>query len=582
MTSLNRKLENRQLGAYKLLSLIGKGGMAEVWLATQLNLNRQVAVKVIPETTPGEGDRYLVERFRREAQAVAQLDHPSILPVIDYGSAEGYLYMVTPYVQGGSLQQQLERETLPHGATFSITGQILEGLSVAHQHGIIHRDLKPGNILLYPEGRAVIADFGVAKIENENLALTQHGMILGSPEYMAPEQFMGHADYRSDLYSLAVILYQLLTGKLPYSGSTAWEIGIQHLNNPLPLPHPLIPPALEPILTKALQKRPEDRFANTFEMSKAFHRAAGSLSPVEMQVRPPLPHTGQFSAAFPSKVIQNKLDPNAGVAPAPVPSNEVRPVASAVPVPNPSVKAGPVKPQGTAVPTPSSKNSLPPVSTGIELPLLGKNGLTQKTKRHLPVSLIIGTLALVLLAALLTVLFVVFSTKSSLAVSLATVPAVVRTTPGVSPGLTGANSTRPASPAPATSKAVQTAATLTTVARAASGSLKATLNPASGTAARGNVQLTDNGNGTVKIELSLSGLGEGRHSIQIHQGSCQNPTALKYELEPVEAGPEGTANVTQNLKATFKELSGDTLHLEVLNHNGEIYYTASCGDLQGG
>ena len=301
------KLEEKQLGAYRLISLIGKGGFAEVWLAEQLNLNRQVAVKVIPEVPRDLADQHYIERFTREAKAVAQLDHSGILPVIDYGRTDGYLYLVTPYVRGGSLQKRLNHESLRRAEAFDIFERVMEGLAYAHQHGIVHRDLKPGNILLHNDGRAVIADFGVAKIENDTLALTQNGMILGSPEYMAPEQLMGYAEYRSDLYSMGIILYQLLTGRVPFTGSTPWEVGIHQLRDAIPLPDVLVPLPMELFLAKALQKRPEERFANAPEMLQAFQKAKGYLTPDELQMRPPQPAAGQTTSSFPTKVVQAKL-----------------------------------------------------------------------------------------------------------------------------------------------------------------------------------------------------------------------------------------------------------------------------------
>jgi serine/threonine-protein kinase len=329
---MSMKLEEKQLGAYRLISLIGKGGFAEVWLAEQLNLNRQVAVKVIPEVPQDLADQHYIERFTREAKAVAQLDHSSILPVIDYGNAGGYLYIVTPYVRGGSLQKRLNHESLPRAEALAIFERVLEGVAYAHQHGIVHRDLKPGNILLHSDGRAVIADFGVAKIENDTLTLTQNGMILGSPEYMAPEQLMGYAEYRSDLYSMGIILYQLLTGRVPFTGPTPWEVGIHQLRDAIPLPDTLVPLPLKLFLAKALQKRPEERFANAPEMIQAFQKATGYLTPDELQTRPPQPVAGHTTSSFPTKVVQAKLAHSAEPATRPyaVPAATPNPVSTVV------------------------------------------------------------------------------------------------------------------------------------------------------------------------------------------------------------------------------------------------------------
>jgi serine/threonine protein kinase len=333
-------LEGLQLGGYRLISLLGKGGMAEVWLAEQVVLNRKVAVKVIRETTEAVDIKIQVARFSREAQTLAQLDHVNILPVIDYGSAQDYLYLVTPYVPGGSLLGQLKRSWVSGSQALDICQDILAGLSYAHQKGIIHRDLKPGNILLRDGGgRAVIADFGVAKIENDTLSLTQHGMIIGSPEYMAPEQFLGHSYYSSDLYSLSVLLYQMFSGHVPYRGTNATEIGMRHLTDQIPLPNPQVPEPLGQFLHKALQKMPENRFTTAESMQAALLEVKGLLNQHQFQSKPLHPQIAENVAAFPTRVIQNKIklnkEPTLHLSGSP---GQDSPVGFAVPAP---VAAGP-------------------------------------------------------------------------------------------------------------------------------------------------------------------------------------------------------------------------------------------------
>lgn len=263
-------LENVQFGGYKLKSLIGRGGVAEVWLADQLALDREVALKVLPSELVSGEDAEFAERFKREAQAIGRLDHPGILPVFDYGEADGYLYLVMPYARGGNLRSRVRKAPLSRPEVFHIFENIVAGAAHAHSHGIIHRDLKPANILLHEDGRAYIGDFGIAKTMDNSTAMTQAGLILGSPSYMAPEQFMGWADYRSDLYSLGLILFFMLTGRKLYSGRLPFEIGSRHLNDPIPLPDPQVPPDLEPFLRKALAKKPQDRFQSAQEMLQAF------------------------------------------------------------------------------------------------------------------------------------------------------------------------------------------------------------------------------------------------------------------------------------------------------------------------
>lgn len=417
-------LENLQLGGYRLISLLGKGGMAEVWLGEQLRLNRQVAIKIISETSPLADTGHLVERFEREAHSIARLDHPNILSVLDYGKAEGYLYLVMPYVRQGSLQNWLRHETLSRTQAFSLFEQVLSALSYAHRAGIVHRDLKPGNILLHEDGRVLLADFGLAKPLNDNLGLTAIGAVVGSPEYMAPEQFMGYADYRSDLYSMGVILYRLLTGRALYSGTSAMELGMNHLNAPLPLPTPLIPSALEPFLAKALHKRPEHRFATAEEMAGAFHYAVQLLSLAELQVQPSRPGMPGATPVPPKPPV---FEPPSLPPTAPLPSDHQRTATMAAtpasPIPGNISQSGasPVPPQG-------------PVA--------------EKKKGRLPLLIAGGVLALVVLIAG-GLIIASSGTKPATPVSVATatlIPEVASSVPPQTPAQTSRVATTPAQP----------------------------------------------------------------------------------------------------------------------------------------
>lgn len=271
-------LENAQLGGYKLKSMIGKGGVAEVWLADQLALDREVAVKVISSELVSGDDADFIDRFKREAHSVARLDHPGILPVFDYGESKGYLYLVMPYARGGNLRSRVRRNPPTKEEIASIFENITGGIGHAHNHGLVHRDLKPANILLNEEGRAFIADFGIAKTMDNNNNMTQAGIILGSPSYMAPEQFLGQADKRSDIYSMGLILYFLLTGRKLYNGRLPFEIGKRHLEEPIPLPDPQVPAEYEPFLYKVLAKNPDERYQTATEMLQAFKQIARTHS----------------------------------------------------------------------------------------------------------------------------------------------------------------------------------------------------------------------------------------------------------------------------------------------------------------
>lgn len=265
------ELENNLFETYQLRSLLGLGGMGEAWLAIRLMPRSEVVIKLIPaRNLSHESDN----DFITTAQAVARLQHPNILPLIDYGRVEGYFYLVTPYKAKGSLQQLLQTETLPPFQAFEIAGQTLAGLNYAHQQGIIHGNLKPSNILLNNNGRWLVADFGVIEIESKVAGSTPDENFFADSPYLAPEQHQGQTSYRSDLYAVGVLLYHMLTGREPWNNppNDAPDLG-----ESLRLPHPLVPPPLEPLLKQALQKQPEKRFGSVDEMGNALDKAIGRL-----------------------------------------------------------------------------------------------------------------------------------------------------------------------------------------------------------------------------------------------------------------------------------------------------------------
>lgn len=616
MINVTNNLENKQLGAYKLTALLGKGGMAQVWLANQVTLNRQVAVKIIPEVPEAEDENHYMARFTREARAVAQLDHPNILSVIDYGGANGFLYLVTPYVRGGNLMERIKHETLTRAQALDIFGQVLDGLKFAHQQGIIHRDLKPGNILLYNDGRAVIADFGVAKIENDNLALTQEGTVLGSPDYMAPEQFLGFTNYRSDLYSMGVILYQLLTGKLPYTGTTALEVGTKHLESPIPLPNSYVPAPFDSFLNKALQKRAEDRFANAQEMQIAFQRAQGFLSPEELQVRPPLPTDNRNTAAFPTKIVQTKIKDGTPTvvkevaSPLLKPSQPAADGGSKLKLSDLEGTGAPVideRPFGALKPEVSdhSKESRPtvPAPRGIKsaqpvLPIASEENFSEadnvgrlnSAQSNLSSPLIMGIAILLLLAIGLTFLFVVLnnSQRSQVAQNPVVFATAVSSTSsiGTTSSTTASTNANTATNAVATTTVATTTTSNSTTTNAVASTktpsnvVKVNLAPANGTAAQGTATITNNGNGTITIAVSMIGLGEGQHGFHIHQGSCAAQGTLVYDLQGLNADADGTASSTSTITADFASITSGKYYLDVPNYTTDSAYTASCGDIQ--
>jgi serine/threonine-protein kinase len=249
---------------YRIERELGAGGMATVYLARDLRHLRQVAVKVLrPELSSALGP----ERFLREIETTASLRHPHILPLYDSGEAAGFLFYVMPYVEGESLRDRLKRDKqLPLDDALRITREVADALSYAHSKGVIHRDIKPENILL-ESGHAVVADFGIAKAVSAagGQSLTRTGMSIGTPQYMSPEQAAGESDLdgRSDLYSLACVLYEMLAGQPPFSGATAESLVHQHLivdARPITQLRPAVPAAIADALTRALAKNPADRF----------------------------------------------------------------------------------------------------------------------------------------------------------------------------------------------------------------------------------------------------------------------------------------------------------------------------------
>jgi serine/threonine protein kinase len=276
------------LGTCTLQQLIGQGGMGAVYLAQQSRPRRQVAVKVLLPTTPLKPHHLaaFLERFRRETDAAASLEHPNIMPVYEYGEQNGLAYLVMPYISGGTLRDVMEREgqmLLPKVVNY--LEQLAAALDFAHARGVIHRDIKPANILITPEGRLLLTDFGLVKIVTgegqAQVRLTGAGAPVGTPDYMSPEQVMGdEVDGRADLYSLGIILYQMLTATTPFQGETPMQIAAQQLHLSPPPPRrfrPDLPEAAQQVILKALAKRPADRFSNGLELATAFRLALNTF-----------------------------------------------------------------------------------------------------------------------------------------------------------------------------------------------------------------------------------------------------------------------------------------------------------------
>ena len=325
-------MENLQpgqmLGPYRIINKIGQGGMATVYKAYQPSMDRHVAIKVLPAQLADSPE--FVKRFQQEARIIARLEHPHILPVFDFGEDNGITYFVMRYFDAGTLKDKMAAGPLPLQEIDRIFTQLADALGYAHARGIIHRDLKPANALVDADGNLFLTDFGIAKLlESASPRLTQTDAILGTPAYISPEQARADpVDQRSDIYSLGIILYEMVTGQVPYTADTPLAVILKHVSDPLPLPSMVktdIPPAIEQVILKALAKNPNDRFATTAEFVSAWKRAlkemetparvpAKAATVVSPPSRPALPETQiHRQPVLPAQTVPKRSAPATGL-----------------------------------------------------------------------------------------------------------------------------------------------------------------------------------------------------------------------------------------------------------------------------
>ena len=267
---------------YELEGLVGTGGMSSVYKARDRLLERRVALKILHEHHASDED--FVERFRKEARSVAQLSHPNIVTVIDRGDDEGRQFIVFEYVDGENLKELVTREgPLPLGRALELALQVGRGLSFAHSHGLVHRDVKPQNVLMNGDDQAKVTDFGIARSIDVDVSVTQTGTVLGTSAYIAPEQASGgDITPQTDVYSLGVVLYELLTGEVPFPGESFVAVAMKHINEPPPSVlerRPDTPPRLAAAVDRALAKEPGERFASMDDFVAELSACLAELGP---------------------------------------------------------------------------------------------------------------------------------------------------------------------------------------------------------------------------------------------------------------------------------------------------------------
>jgi eukaryotic-like serine/threonine-protein kinase len=297
-------------GRYMVEELVGSGGMASVYRAHDRTLDRKVALKLMHEHFTA--DREHVARFRHEARAVAALAHPNIVTVIDRGEHDGRPFIVFEYIEGGNLKRLIEKGgPLPVGTALELGIQVARGLDFAHRAGLVHRDVKPQNVLLNGHGQAKVTDFGIARSLVARNGLTQTGTVLGTSDYIAPEQAQGRQiGERTDVYSLGVVLYEALTGEVPYAGGNFVEVAMRHINEPAPSVRRRrsdVSPRLDAAIRRAMAKEPRDRFPAMADFLSELAACVAELEGSESTLRRPAVHAGRSRRGLPPWPIVSLL-----------------------------------------------------------------------------------------------------------------------------------------------------------------------------------------------------------------------------------------------------------------------------------
>ncbi len=298
------------VGSYRVMEKLGRGGMATVYKAYHAKLDRYVALKVLHPAFLE--DPNFLARFQREARLVAKLEHPNIVPVYDFAEHEEQPYLVMKYIEGETLKAYLNRGRLEVDQVWNVVDAVGAGLAHAHNKGILHRDVKPSNVIVANDGKIYLADFGLARIAQSGESTLSSDMIMGTPQYISPEQAKGekNLDNGTDIYSFAVMLYEMVVGEVPFSADTPFSIIHDHIYSPLPLPHlvnPSVPDEVERVLLKALAKERADRYESVEDLSAAFKQAwnDADVDMAEVTMTSPIQNL-EKAASPPSSVVSDE------------------------------------------------------------------------------------------------------------------------------------------------------------------------------------------------------------------------------------------------------------------------------------
>lgn len=340
-------LVGKNIGKYQVLSRAGKGGMAVVYKARLPGQKQPVAVKVIQtEHLPQSGVARALKRFEREARALGRLDHPNIVKILDYGEHEGKPFLVMPYLTGGTLKEKINGQPMPWLEAIRLALPVARALVYAHGRHMIHRDVKPANILLDEDSQPLLSDFGIAKILDEEVTmdLTDSRATVGTPEYMAPEQVTSKTvDARADIYSLGVVLYEMITGRRPFQADTPIAVMVKHASEALPPPSGFVsnlPRAVETMLIQALAKKPQDRFEDMAAFLFSLEVLAGERS-ADQQSTDAFATVQQEQDGGTVDRLEDSQETIPEPGPAPAPSNARIPVPPPLrPTPDPGLSGG--------------------------------------------------------------------------------------------------------------------------------------------------------------------------------------------------------------------------------------------------